>query len=78
VEAEAIFRESLTMSRTMLGEAHPSIAASLNGLAIAMRDQGRNAAAEPVLREALAMIRGTGIGIGSQAPRLDRSRSVAL
>lgn len=41
----------------MLGEAHPSVAASLNGLAIAMRDQGKNAEAEPVLREALAMMR---------------------
>jgi tetratricopeptide (TPR) repeat protein len=54
-EAEPLFQDALAMSKRLLGEAHPSVATSLNNLAMLYFNQGRYGEAEPLLQDALAM-----------------------
>ena len=56
-EAEPWFRGCLAVVRSLLGESHPSVAASLNNLAELYRAQGRYEAAEPLLLQALQLRR---------------------
>src|SRR5437667_12876545 len=54
-EAEGLYRESLAMSRKLLGNDHMDISGTLNNLAILLRNQGRLEEAERTYREALAI-----------------------
>ena len=45
------------MRKKLLGETHPDVAGSLTGLAAVLRDEGKPAEAEPLVREALAIRR---------------------
>jgi tetratricopeptide (TPR) repeat protein len=53
VEAEALFRETLEMRRTLLGADHPDVAWTLYNYAYMLMEQGELARAEALAREAL-------------------------
>ena len=55
--AEAMHRDALALRKTLFGDEHPDVAASLHGLAEDLRNQHRFAEAEPVFQQALAMRR---------------------
>jgi tetratricopeptide (TPR) repeat protein len=67
VEAEALHREALAMTRKLLGNEHPQLAGILNNLATLLSRQRRNPEAEPLLREALAITRKL---LGDQHPQV--------
>ncbi|MGB3292273.1 MAG: tetratricopeptide repeat protein [Phormidesmis sp.] len=52
-KAEPLFRKTLEISKTELGDRHPSTATSLNNLALLYKSQGRYGEAEPLYVEAL-------------------------
>src|SRR5207244_1482064 len=57
-DAERLFREALEMKRRLYPKQdHPSLATSLNNLALVLQDQRKHADAETFSREALAMNR---------------------
>jgi serine/threonine protein kinase/tetratricopeptide (TPR) repeat protein len=56
-KAEAMHREALRLRQALFGETNQFVAASLNDLGDALREQDRLAEAEPMIREALAMRR---------------------
>ena len=58
-EAESIYREGLSRSRTALGNDHPTTLTLLNNLATTHQAQGEYEKAEPLLREALEIKRQT-------------------
>jgi tetratricopeptide (TPR) repeat protein len=43
------------LKQRLLGQEHPSVATSLNNLAVLYRNQGRYSEAEPLYRQALTM-----------------------
>jgi tetratricopeptide (TPR) repeat protein len=55
-ESEAAYRDGLGMYRR-LAKDHPNVATALTGLGSVLLDEGRAGAAEPLLREAVAMQR---------------------
>jgi serine/threonine-protein kinase len=56
-EAKAVYRDALSVARSVFGPAHPQLARTINNLAVVLRDEGDVAGAEPLMREALAMSR---------------------
>ena len=52
-EAEPLFRQALKIRESKLGPDHPDTAASINNLALLLKDQGKYKEAEPLLRQAL-------------------------
>jgi hypothetical protein len=52
-EAEALYRQTLVMSRKVFGSDHPDTAVALSGLAWVLQRTGRRAEAEPYAREAV-------------------------
>ncbi|MEM6436177.1 MAG: tetratricopeptide repeat protein [Cyanobacteria bacterium P01_D01_bin.115] len=54
-DAEPLYQEALAMRKRLLGDEHPSVAISLNNLALLYDNQGRYSDAEPLYKEALAM-----------------------
>ena len=50
-----MYREALAMRRKLLGNEHPDVATTLNGLAWVLAVKGKLAEAETMYREALAM-----------------------
>ena len=56
-EAEPLFTRAMEISRTVLGEAHPDYASSLNNLAMLYRAMGRHGEAEPLYARALEISR---------------------
>ena len=50
-----MFGEALAMQRKLLGNEHPDVAGSLEGLAVVLRAQGKLAEAETMQREVLVM-----------------------
>ena len=56
-EAELWLRQALQMRQGILGREHPDVAASMDDLAVLLRDKGQNEEAERMAREALAMRR---------------------
>src|SRR5262249_19053629 len=54
-EAEAKFRQVLTIYRKVLGEQHPDTATSYNNVAACLHAQGQYAQALPLFRKALAI-----------------------
>ncbi|HSY17854.1 MAG TPA: tetratricopeptide repeat protein [Candidatus Acidoferrales bacterium] len=54
---EATLYRLVAVQRKLFGDEHPSLAQSLNTLALVLRNEGKLAEAEPVRREALAMQR---------------------
>jgi hypothetical protein len=54
-EAEQGFRQAVDLLRQAYPGGHPGLAASMNNLALVIREQGQPSAAEPLLREALGM-----------------------
>ena len=56
-EAETLYLQALDMFRQSLGEEHPNVALSLNGLAHIYKSQGRYEEAEPLYLQALNMFR---------------------
>jgi len=53
--AEPLYQQALALRRELLGDRHPSVASSLNDLAVLYANQGRLTEAEPLLVQALAM-----------------------
>ncbi len=56
-EAQTFLERALAMRRRLLGENHPDVATSMNGLAIVLFDRGAYDEAEQLYRETLAMRR---------------------
>ncbi len=56
-EAEALFREALSIRRELYGEEHKDVATSLNNLGLVLHQRGRTEEGERRLREALQMRR---------------------
>ncbi|HEY9815844.1 MAG TPA: tetratricopeptide repeat protein [Candidatus Obscuribacterales bacterium] len=56
-EAEPWYEDCLTVVRSLLGDNHPHVAASLNNLAALYRAQGRYELAEPLYQQALELWR---------------------
>ena len=54
-EAEAIYRQTLQLRETVLGKDHPDTLASMNNLAISLRNQGKYAEAEAIYRQTLQL-----------------------
>jgi tetratricopeptide (TPR) repeat protein len=52
-EAEASFREALTLEERVFGKDHPEYGVSLHALAVVLERQGQNREAEALLRQAL-------------------------
>jgi tetratricopeptide (TPR) repeat protein len=50
-----LYLEALELRKRLLGDAHPSVASSLNSLALLYNSQGRYAEAEPLLQQALEL-----------------------
>ncbi|MDF5737306.1 tetratricopeptide repeat protein, partial [Nostoc sp. S13] len=48
-----LYIQALALSRKLLGEEHPSVATSLNNLALLYNSQGRYSEAEPLYIQAL-------------------------
>jgi tetratricopeptide (TPR) repeat protein len=55
-EAEPLYQEALALSKQLLGEAHPTVATSLNNLAILYYSQGRYSEAEPLYLQAISVV----------------------
>ncbi|MFM6631286.1 MAG: tetratricopeptide repeat protein, partial [Microcystis panniformis] len=55
IEAEPLYKRSLSLREQRLGENHPDVAASLNNLAGLYKYQGRYAEAEPLYVRAIAI-----------------------
>ncbi len=53
--AEAMFRQALTLRKQLFGAEHPEVARSLNKVAAVLRDEGRVTEAEALHRQTLAM-----------------------
>jgi CHAT domain-containing protein/tetratricopeptide (TPR) repeat protein len=66
-EAERLNREALDIRRSTLGEDHPTVAQTLNNLAVHRHDVGDRRGAEGLLREALELRRRT---LGEVHPRV--------
>ena len=64
-EAEALFRQNVTMRKNLLGTEHPNVSGSLDSLAWELAGEGKLAEAEATEREALATSRKT---VGEQHP----------
>ncbi len=58
-EAEPLFRQALEIRQRVLGEEHPSTAASYNNVAYNLDAQGRYEEAEPLYRQALEIWKAT-------------------
>lgn len=56
-EAEALYKESLELSRKVYGETHPNVAIAVDNLAIHYDGIGEYDLAEPLYRQALEMLR---------------------
>ena len=54
-ETETLYRRALTIQEKVLGENHPSVAATLNNLAVLLAGRGRFGEAEPLHARALAI-----------------------
>jgi tetratricopeptide (TPR) repeat protein len=54
-QSEELFRESIAMKRSLLGDKHPEIATGLNNLGLVLEDDGNLSGAESAYREALTM-----------------------
>ena len=54
-EAEPLLKRALAIKEKVLGSEHPSVATSLNGVAVLYQAKGRCAEAEPLYRRALAI-----------------------
>ena len=54
-EAEAIYRQTLQLRETVLGKDHPDTLASMNNLAISLRNQGKYVEAEAIDRQTLQL-----------------------
>jgi serine/threonine-protein kinase len=59
--ARGLLEEGLSLRRATLGNEHPAVARSLLALALLRREEGHEAAAEPLLREALDIQRRNGL-----------------
>merc|ERR1712176_1109237 len=70
-EAEALFRESLTVFREMFGDHHPETLTCINNLGMALKDS-RPAEAETLFRQALAGRREV---LGTSHPDVEESAS---
>ncbi len=51
----ALYREAVARRQKQFGPAHPKVAESLTNLALFLQNSGDLAAAEPLLRQALAI-----------------------
>ncbi|MGB3516243.1 MAG: tetratricopeptide repeat protein, partial [Elainellaceae cyanobacterium] len=69
-EAEPWYEDCLAVVRSLLGEQHPDVAASLNNLAELYRAQGRYELAEPLYKQALQLRRSL---LGEQHPHVATS-----
>ncbi|MEB3291636.1 MAG: tetratricopeptide repeat protein, partial [Synechococcales bacterium] len=69
-EAEPWLENCLTVVRSLLGEQHPAVAASLNNLAGLYESQGRYELAEPLYQQALQLRRSL---LGEQHPHVASS-----
>jgi tetratricopeptide (TPR) repeat protein len=69
-EAEPWKKDCLAVVRSLLGEEHPAVAASLNNLAELYRAQGRYDDAEPLYLQALQLVRSL---LGEQHPNMAAS-----
>src|SRR6185295_8473256 len=56
-QAETLFRKALAISRQALGNDHPDVAAKLNNLSGALRQQGKYDEAAAAVEEALRIAR---------------------
>ncbi|MGE3166583.1 MAG: tetratricopeptide repeat protein [Planctomycetota bacterium] len=61
-ESLPLFRRALELRRSVLGNEHPAIAASASDLAAALWESGDYRAAEPVIRDAVDLMRRLGLG----------------
>ena len=50
-----LYQQALALWQELLGDRHPSVATSLNNLAVLYYSQGRYEAAEPLYQQALAL-----------------------
>jgi eukaryotic-like serine/threonine-protein kinase len=65
--SERLFRQALSIQRSVLGDEHPRVAESLNHIGVLLREMGDYEAAEPLYREALAIWRRV---FGDEHPRV--------